>query len=1203
MRSWAHVPHAKASLPITSRLLRYRVVRSGLATVVALAATLGGACFDDAAGPQLPVTGHFALVPAFETALAGLVPLAEARITLTRAEQTAPVLDTVIPIQPGDTAVDLSLTVALLAAGETLTLNIQLITPAGDTAFRAGPIPVTPSTDPTNVPPIDIPLVYTGIGANAAGVRILTPDTTAFGGDAVTFVGEAFDDGNEPLPGTPIGWASTDPTKAQVPDEAFGLVIAGTERGTTQITATLLTGQADTVLLTVELPPAALVAESGSGQSEPPGSLLPAPLVARVTASDGIGVADQWVRFTVVAGGGTLSADSALTDATGRASVQWTLGQMIGSQIVQATTARLPGVTATFTATGQATEPGGITIVDGDGQSAVVGSAVGTPPTVRVTDPQGNPVPDVTVTFAVTGGGGTVTGATPVTDANGVAAVGSWVLGPAIGVNTLSVTAESLMPVVFTANATGPGGATTMSASAGDGQSALAGTAVAVAPTVLVTDAGSNPIAGVTVNFAVTAGGGSIEVNNPVTDASGIASVGTWTLGAVGSNTLTASLLGLPDVVFTATGTVGPPAAVILVSGDDQSADAGTTLPQPLVVEVQDAGGNPVPGVTVLWDSRTGSVVPATGTTDAAGRSQTVWTLGTGDINQSATATVAGLTPVVFTATAIFPNPTVLLALAGGTDRIVLGGSGTLDITLTAPAPVGGVVVDVTSDNPAVVAVETPVVPIPEGQTTGQTTLTGVAGGTSVIRGIAPGYTEGTLLVTVSVQVLSLPATLNVPLGGTASMPVQISTPAPAGGVDVTLVSSDPAAVGVLTPTVTIPEGLQTANGTVSGVSPGTATVTGTTTDFGTAQSTVSTTANLNIIQTFATINASFGTDITVQLESGGSAIAAPSPGVDVTLTPRDPTCVAATSPVTIPTGLVSTTSTLSYAGTATLSCTTWVVAEAPSVDPDSLNVTVNPAPGINLSGVTVGAGLQRFWSGSLGASNHGGVDVVVKSDNPAVAQVAPDASTAGTDSIIVSLLDGQTSFVYYVQGVEAVADTGTATTTFTVSAPGFTTNSATKTIVRPGLDISGLTLNTTTLSPDDPFVVRVGVPNAGLTFLNELQAIRAGGSPVTITVSSSDPLVGELVTTPDTSGSVTVQIGVGGTQSPSSVAAGGVAFDPLTAGSTTVTASNPAFATVTNGARTVTVSAPGINLSGVTVGAGLQRFWSGSRITAASTS
>jgi len=53
-----------------------------------------------------------------------------------------------------------------------------------------------------------------------------------------------------------------------------------------------------------------------------------------------------------------------------------------------------------------------------------------------VTDQNGHPVAGVTVTFSVTAGRGTVTGATQVTDANGIATVGSWTLGTA-GVNEL----------------------------------------------------------------------------------------------------------------------------------------------------------------------------------------------------------------------------------------------------------------------------------------------------------------------------------------------------------------------------------------------------------------------------------------------------------------------------------------------------------------------------------------------------------------------------------------------------------------------------------------------------------------------------------------------------------------------------------------------------------------------------------------------
>ncbi len=62
------------------------------------------------------------------------------------------------------------------------------------------------------------------------------------------------------------------------------------------------------------------------------------------------------------------------------------------------------------------------------------------PPAVKVTTAAGAAVPGVTVTFAVASGGGSVTGATPTTGADGVATVGSWTLGPLAEPNTLTAT-------------------------------------------------------------------------------------------------------------------------------------------------------------------------------------------------------------------------------------------------------------------------------------------------------------------------------------------------------------------------------------------------------------------------------------------------------------------------------------------------------------------------------------------------------------------------------------------------------------------------------------------------------------------------------------------------------------------------------------------------------------------------------------------
>ena len=100
---------------------------------------------------------------------------------------------------------------------------------------------------------------------------------------------------------------------------------------------------------------------------------------------------------------------------------------------------------------------------------------------------------------------------------------------------------------------------TTISVSAGDSQSAVVSTATVVAPAVRVDDARANPVPGVVVTFAVATGGGSVTSATATTDAAGLASVGSWTLGGTaGANTLTATaadpgITGNP-VTFTATG-------------------------------------------------------------------------------------------------------------------------------------------------------------------------------------------------------------------------------------------------------------------------------------------------------------------------------------------------------------------------------------------------------------------------------------------------------------------------------------------------------------------------------------------------------------------------------------------------------------------------------------------------------------------------
>jgi len=88
---------------------------------------------------------------------------------------------------------------------------------------------------------------------------------------------------------------------------------------------------------------------------------------------------------------------------------------------------------------------------------------------------------------------------------------------------------------------------------AGDAQTADAGTAVATAPSVKVSDALGNGVQGVSVTFEVASGGGTVVPTTPVTtNSSGIAAATSWTLGP-GLNTLVATTAG-GSVTFTATG-------------------------------------------------------------------------------------------------------------------------------------------------------------------------------------------------------------------------------------------------------------------------------------------------------------------------------------------------------------------------------------------------------------------------------------------------------------------------------------------------------------------------------------------------------------------------------------------------------------------------------------------------------------------------
>src|SRR5436190_8289031 len=87
-------------------------------------------------------------------------------------------------------------------------------------------------------------------------------------------------------------------------------------------------------------------------------------------------------------------------------------------------------------------------------QTGLVGFAVNAAPSVELTDSKGDPIAGATITFAVTSGGGTLTGASAQTDKSGIATVGSWTLANGSGMVTASIPSVfHVAPVTFAATA------------------------------------------------------------------------------------------------------------------------------------------------------------------------------------------------------------------------------------------------------------------------------------------------------------------------------------------------------------------------------------------------------------------------------------------------------------------------------------------------------------------------------------------------------------------------------------------------------------------------------------------------------------------------------------------------------------------------------------------------------------------------------
>lgn len=436
---------------------------------------------------------------------------------------------------------------------------------------------------------------------------------------------------------------------------------------------------------------------------------------------------------------------------------------------------------------------------------------------------------------------------------------------------------------------------------------------------ISLTPASTTVVPGVTVQYTVQlgaaapAGGLTLDVVNSVPSVATVPTTVTVAAGAtsaqfvlnavaVGYSTITVSKLGLGDAtaavrVDTLPTIVLSPAALTL----------GLNKTRTISVALSQAA--PTGGLTLNLTS-SNTAVATSPTTLAIAASATsgsfdITTVGAGN----ATITAAG-TGYANGTTAINVRP-VALSLPVST-VVAPGSTVSMPITLTEPAPTGGLTISVASGSAAIATVAATVT-VAAGASAANVNVTGVAVGNTTLTATAPGYDAGTGNVVVDSIALDFQPTGNqtIAQGLTQAMSVRISKAAPAGGVSVDLAVADTTKATISPTTVTIPAG-QTASSvtpTLTGVAPGTTTLTATATGLTakTINVTVTNAPQLTISSAGALSYNKVGKGLrtangyySVQRTVNGN----PFYGMDavtVTLTSSDPTKLTVPATVTIP--------------------------------------------------------------------------------------------------------------------------------------------------------------------------------------------------------------------------------------------------------------------------------------------------------------
>jgi hypothetical protein len=232
------------------------------------------------------------------------------------------------------------------------------------------------------------------------------------------------------------------------------------QAGAVSLTAFLIACSGGDLVLPQPTAGLRLAMVSGNKQTGTVGEALPKPLIVELRDVQGNPIVGRRVAFVATDGpsAAVFAPDTAVTDGDGQAVGQWVLGTTPGDYGAEARVVAAPDdplnadLITPFSAAARPGRPDTLRAESKLAQGAQTGSPVQFPPTVRVVDRFGNPVPGIAVHWKASGGS-TVSASTVVTGADGLATV-TWTTGDRFGNYELEASVDGSVtgsPVIFSA--------------------------------------------------------------------------------------------------------------------------------------------------------------------------------------------------------------------------------------------------------------------------------------------------------------------------------------------------------------------------------------------------------------------------------------------------------------------------------------------------------------------------------------------------------------------------------------------------------------------------------------------------------------------------------------------------------------------------------------------------------------------------------